>query len=208
MGSPSGVMLCQGSRQRSWACAGAPILLWGQFWQTGRDIIRYRLLRKPRASARPPISMDEAKQKAGWLTRGNTRIPDLGSTHKPQLLLPWWQPMGLALLCLPRWTGCERYTLPGWRPSSLALLHNSQQLHQWFHCTHAEELLWSRAQSSGGVNKYNPTCQSGVSEHVPISSCTLVCFPGLLHNTRPPLLTHLCSPTFAPGGDRKTFFCL
>lgn len=32
--------------------------------------------------------MDGAKEKTGWRARGDTRVPDVGSTHKPHPLLP------------------------------------------------------------------------------------------------------------------------
>lgn len=50
----------------------------GQFWQTGRDIKRHGW-----PPARPSIPIDEAEQKAGWLARADTRVPDLGSTQEP-----------------------------------------------------------------------------------------------------------------------------
>lgn len=43
--------------------------------------------------------MDEAKQRTGCLARGDSRVLDVGSTHKPHPLLPWLQPLGLALVC-------------------------------------------------------------------------------------------------------------
>lgn len=74
---------------------------WEQFWQTGRDIIRHSRLGKARAPAKPSIPMEEAKQKPGWQARGATRVPDVGSTHKPHPLRPRLQagtPMLSALL--------------------------------------------------------------------------------------------------------------
>lgn len=139
--------------------------------------------------------MDEKKQKAGWLARGDTRIPDLGRNHQAHPLLLWWQPIGLALLCLPRWTGCERCTWIGWRPGSLVLLSKSQQLHQWFHCARPEGLFLSRAEFWRGkqMAPHMPEWHLRLHSHLQL-------YPSVL--SRPP-----CSSTPTPGGDRKAFPC-
>lgn len=99
--NPNGLTLCQGSRQK----AGHMLVPQGggQFWQTGRDIIRHEW-----PPARPSIPVDEIEQKAGWLAKADTRVPDLGSTQKPQTRPPEWQPMGLVALWLLLYCGAPQ----------------------------------------------------------------------------------------------------
>lgn len=82
------------------------------------------------------------------------------------------------------------------RPVCAALSSSNQ----WFHCAHVEELLWSRAQTSGGINQWGLIGQSSFSEHAAPFSCAPVYFPDLPYNTRLPLrLERTEGPSLAPS---------
>lgn len=193
MGSSRGVTLRQGSRQRSWAHAVLP--------SKARTVLADWQRHHQAQTAWKALSSSKAvsphgRGKAGWLAREEARIPDVGSTHKPHPLLPQLQPRGLALLCLLLFCGPPQMD---W----LGEIHSlAGGLAAWPFCAalssfaNASLVLLLKSSSgtgkiSGGINKWDPTCQRGISDHVLISSCTRV-FSMPTVNICPSLLTHPC----------------